>query len=134
EHLAVDLDVGAPQARHERAVAHAQLAHRRVDARDPERAEFALFLPAVTVGVLPGLHDRLLGDAIDAAPAAAESLRLLQDLLVARACSRASLGSRHGGSLRRVRQHGAHGARIAVVDVGGAAKLALALRALLGED
>src|SRR5207248_9526953 len=53
EHLAVDVDVGALQARHERAVAHAELAHRGVDARDPQRAELALPLAAVAIGILP---------------------------------------------------------------------------------
>ena len=39
QHLAVDLDVGALQPGHECAVAHAELAHRGVDARDPQRAD-----------------------------------------------------------------------------------------------
>src|SRR6185436_4569589 len=38
EHLAIDLDLGFLHPRHERAVAHAELAHRGVDAGDPERA------------------------------------------------------------------------------------------------
>src|SRR5205085_5961485 len=52
KHLAIDLDVRLPQARHEGAVGHAELAHRGVDPRDPERAELALLLAAVAVGVL----------------------------------------------------------------------------------
>ncbi len=63
--LAVDLDRGLPQAIHEHAVRHAVLARRRVDARDPQRAEHALLGAAVAVGVLPGVHDRFLGDAKD---------------------------------------------------------------------
>src|SRR3982074_1892336 len=99
EHLAVDLDIGALQARHERAVGHSELAHRRVDAGDPQRAERALLLPAVTVSVLPGLHPRLLGDPVDVAAAAAESLGLLEDLLVARARRYSTFDSWHGALL-----------------------------------
>src|SRR5205085_5558544 len=99
EHLAVDVDVGALQARHERAVAHAELAHRGVDARDPQRAEGALLVAAVAVGVLPRLHHRLLGYAIDVLPAAAETLRLLEDFLVARARRDSTLDSWHGALL-----------------------------------
>src|SRR5437879_2015361 len=91
QHLPVDLDVRALQARHEAAVGHAQLAHRSVDARDPERAERALLVAPVAVGILAGLHHRLLGDAVDVAAAAAEALCLLEDLLVARARRYASL-------------------------------------------
>src|SRR6266446_1051746 len=93
EHFAVDLDVGALEARHERAVGHAQLAHRGVDAGDPQRAELALPLAAVAVGVLPRLHHRLLGDPVDVSSAAAEALRLLDDLLVTRARRYSSLDS-----------------------------------------
>src|SRR2546426_9003445 len=56
--LAVDLDLGALEPGHEARVGHAQLAHRCVDARDPQRADDALLLPAVAVGVLPRLHHR----------------------------------------------------------------------------
>src|SRR5678816_4472594 len=83
--LAVDVDIGALEAGHESAVAHAHLAHRRVDARDPQRAERALLVAAVAVRVLPRLHQRLLGYAVDVLPAAAETLGLLEDFLVARA-------------------------------------------------
>src|SRR5207253_7333920 len=99
QHLAVDVDVRALESRHEGAVAHAELAHRGVDARDPQRAELALLLPAVAVRVLPGLHHRLLRDAVDVLPAAAESLRLLEDLLVARARRYSTLDSWHAALL-----------------------------------
>src|SRR5438067_7268932 len=117
EHLAVDVDVGALQARHERAVAHAELAHRGVDAGDPERPELALLLPAVAIRVLPRLHQRLLRDPVDVLAAAAEALGLLEDLLVARARRYATLDSWHGALLRRVRQHRADGRRVGLIDV-----------------
>src|SRR5687768_12417467 len=99
QHLAVDVDVRALQPGHEARVGHAQLAHRGVDARDPQRADHALLGAAVAVGILARLHHRLLGHPVDVLPAAAEPLRLLQYLLVARARLRASLDSRHGALL-----------------------------------
>src|SRR5437762_329933 len=63
----------------------------------------------------------------------ADALRLLQDLLVARARRYSTLDSWHRGSLR-VRQHRAHRALVGRMDFGGAAQLADALLRLLGED
>src|ERR1051326_3691991 len=134
EHLAGDVDLRLLQPRHEARVGHAELAHRGVDARDPERADLALLLPAIAVGVLPRLHQRLLGDAVDVLPAAAEPLRLLEDFLVARTRRYASLDSWHGAPSARVRQHAADRRRIGMIDRAGAAQLALRLRLLLGED
>src|SRR5438309_2025546 len=101
ENLAVDVDVRAFETRHEGAVAHAERAHRGVDARDPQRAEGALLVATVAVGVLPRLHQRLLGYAIDVLAAAAESLGLLEDFLVARARRDSTLDSWHGALLRK---------------------------------
>src|SRR6185503_3879793 len=134
EHLAVDLDVGALQACHEHAVAHAQLAHRRVDARDPQRAELALLHAAVAVRILPRLHQRLLRDAVDVLAPAAESLGLPEDLLVARARRYTPLDSWHGALLTRVRQDRQDLPLVRLVDLGAAAQMALTLGALLGED
>src|SRR5581483_11466752 len=134
EHLAVDVDVGALEARHERAVAHAELAHRRVDARDPQRAELPFLLPAVAVGILPGLHQGLLRDPVDVLAAAAEAFGLLEDLLVARARRYSTLDSRHGALLRRVRQHGADRRRVGLIDMAHLAHVALTLGALLRQD
>src|SRR6188768_3323055 len=74
QHLAVNVDLRLLEAGHELAVAHAELARRRVDTGDPELAENALAGAAVAVGVLPGLHHRLLGDAEDILAAAAIAL------------------------------------------------------------
>src|SRR5262249_3065044 len=122
------------QARHEHRVAHAELAHRGVDARDPQRAELALLLPAVAVGVLPRLHHRFLGDTVDVLAPAAETLRLAENLLVALARRYVSLYPWHGALLARVRQHVADRRRVSVIDRARAAQLALGLRALLGQD
>jgi hypothetical protein len=57
---------------------------RGVDAGDPEAAELALALTTVTVGVLTGLHHRLLGDAIDVLAATAVTLGQGENFLVTR--------------------------------------------------
>src|SRR6185503_14030415 len=134
QHLAVDLDVGALQARHEDAIAQAMLAHRSVDAGDPQRAEGTLLVAAIAVGILPRLHQRLLGDAVDVLAPAAKPLGLLEDLLVARARRDSTLDSWHGGSLGRVRQHRTHRRRVGRVDRAAPAHLALPFGGLLGED
>src|SRR4051794_31237463 len=52
QHLAVDLDLGLLQAVDEPAVGEPVLAHRGVDALDPQTAEVALLVAPVAVGVL----------------------------------------------------------------------------------
>src|SRR5678816_2818093 len=94
--LAVDVDLRLLQAGHELAVGHAEAAGRGVDARDPELAEVALLGAAVAIGVLPGAHDRFLGNAKDVLAAAAKALGENEDLLVAGTCSDAAFDARHG--------------------------------------
>src|SRR6266478_9640067 len=62
QHFAVDLDAGALEAVDKSAVGQPVLAHRGVDALDPQPAEGALLALAVAIGILHGLLDRLLGD------------------------------------------------------------------------
>src|SRR5678816_4798834 len=94
--LAVDVDLRLLQAGHELAVGHAEAAGRGVDARDPELAEDALLGAAVAIGVLPGAHDRFLGDTKDVLAAAAEALGENEDLLVAGTGGDAAFDARHG--------------------------------------
>src|SRR4029453_11385907 len=84
EDLAVDVDRCLFETVHEHAVAHSELAHRRVDAGDPQRAEIALLYAPVAIGILPRLHHRFFGDTEYRIAPTAESLRLLQNLLVPR--------------------------------------------------
>src|SRR5512134_2392399 len=72
ENLAVDLDRGFLEAVHEGAVAQPELARAGIDPGDPEGAELALLHAPVAIGVLPCLHDRLLGDAKDVLSPAVE--------------------------------------------------------------
>src|SRR3954452_2331701 len=60
QHLAVELDLSQAQAVHQLAVAHALLARGGVDPLDPQAAELALTVLAVTVRVGAGLEQLLL--------------------------------------------------------------------------
>src|SRR5579871_5937456 len=82
EHLAIDRDPGLAEAVDKSAVGEALLARRRVDALDPQRAEGALAVLAVAIGVLVRLLDRLLGDADRILAPAVIALGGFQDLLV----------------------------------------------------
>ena len=49
----------------------------RIDADNPQRAKFALFLAAVTIGVLTGLDDGLFGNPEYFTPSAVVTLGLV---------------------------------------------------------
>src|SRR5690606_15938955 len=89
---------------------------------------------AVAVGILPGAHDRLLGDLVDVATAAAIALGLFENLLVARVRRYPTFDSWHGWLPLCVRKHRADVRVIRRVNPGRTAQLALALGGLLGED
>jgi hypothetical protein len=96
EDLAVDLDRGLLQARHELAVGEPQSAARCVDAGDPQVAEHALLGAAVAVGILPGPHDGFLGDPEDILAAAAVALGKGEDFLVTGTGCDTTFDARHG--------------------------------------
>src|SRR6185436_8389189 len=95
EHLAIDVDTGLLQAIDETAVAQVELAGRRVDALDPQRAEVAFLEPASAVRVLAGLDDGLLRRAEYLAAGVVVALRLLENFLVACTRGDASLYTCH---------------------------------------
>src|SRR5690606_5911451 len=101
EHLAVEADRSTVQAVDEHAVRDAVLAHRRVDPRDPQRAEYALLGTPVAIRVLAGPHDRLLGNAKDVSAPSAVTLGRRNDLLVARSRRDSTFDSGHGALLMR---------------------------------
>src|SRR5690606_32638397 len=91
--LAIKLDLRLHQPVHENAVGQAVFTRGGVDAGDPEGAEYSLAIAAIAVGILPRLHHRLLGDPEYGTAAAAVSLGLVEDFLVAGAGGYASLDS-----------------------------------------
>lgn len=88
QNLAIDLNRALVEPIDHPAVVQPMQACRRIDAGDPQRAEGALALPTVTVGILSSLDDRLFGDTIDPAAGAIVALGLVENLLVRRcACT-----------------------------------------------
>ena len=81
QHLAVHLDAGLLQPGDEARVGQAVLAHRGVDALDPQAAELALLVAPVAVGVLQRLLQPLQRDPVIGGRAADEALRLLRTFL-----------------------------------------------------
>src|SRR5258708_4888998 len=69
QHLAIDLDAGLLQSVHQAAVRNAALASERIDTRDPERSELALFLLAITISISQALFERRPCLTIKFAPA-----------------------------------------------------------------
>ena len=82
ENLAVQFDPGEREAVDKSGIGQTMLAHRRVDALDPQRAEVALVLTATDIGVLERLLEPFRRDAVGVLGAAAETLGGLQNLLV----------------------------------------------------
>src|SRR6185437_4813864 len=96
QHLAVDGDAGFAEAVDQTAVGQPELTRGRVDAHDPQGAELALLLLAADIGVLLGLGNGLLGNAVDLAAGVVIALGGFQGFLVTRTRSDATLDSCHG--------------------------------------
>src|SRR6266481_3067862 len=69
EHLAIDLDASLLQTVHQAAVRDAVLARERIDTRDPQRSELALFLLAIAIGIGEALLESRASLTIKFAPA-----------------------------------------------------------------
>src|SRR5690606_41309176 len=95
EHLAVDRDLSLAEAVDKSTIGQPVIAHRGVDALDPQGAEIALLVAPVPVGVLAGLVDGGLGGPAGILAAAVKALRLLQDLLVTGVSGDASFTACH---------------------------------------
>jgi hypothetical protein len=134
QHLAINLDRSLLQTVHEHAVWQAMLTCSRIDTRDPQCAELALPLAAVTIGILPRLHHRFFGDAIDAVAAAAVTLGLVQNFLVARARRYTTFNSCHFNYSLCVGHHGSNRRRVGCMNFSRSTQLTLVLGGLLGKD
>src|SRR5262249_11814050 len=97
QHLAVDHDARLRQSVDKSAVGEAEWTHRGVQPLDPERAESALLALAVAERILPGLLDRLLGDADGVLAAAVIALGGLVDFLVLGVRGHTAFDARHDG-------------------------------------
>src|SRR5439155_25640544 len=96
EHLAVQRDAGCRQRGDEAVVVHAALLQGGIEARDPQRSEVTLLLPAVAPGVLVGLAGELQRLAVQRTGAGAEAGGTLQHALAFTGMSRAACGAGHG--------------------------------------
>src|SRR5439155_7745647 len=110
------------------------IARARVDAGDPQGAELALLVAAVAIRVLTCPHHRFLRDAVDVLAAAAETLGLLEDFLVARARRDSAFYAWHGAAPLSVGKHRLHVAQVGRIDPRAAAQLTLVLGGAFGED
>src|SRR6266404_9075875 len=81
QHLAIEVDAGLLERRHELRVREPHLATRRVDPHDPERPRLALLLLAAAVGEGARAQHRFGGGLVELATSAEVALRLLEDLL-----------------------------------------------------
>src|SRR5690625_2778641 len=99
QHLAVDFHARQVQAVDHAAIGQTVLASSRVDAGDPQGAELPFALPAITIGILTRLRDRLVGDPEGLTAHAVIAFRLAKNLLVARFGGYAAFYSCHALSL-----------------------------------
>src|SRR5262249_47663073 len=96
EHLAVDGDAGPLDAVDQLRVGQAVLAGAGVDALDPQRAEVALAVATVAIGVLERLLDALERDAVVGRGTAEIAGPHVDDLLVTGVRRDAPLDASHG--------------------------------------
>src|SRR5690625_5869857 len=119
KHLAVNADHGALEAVDNAAVRQTVFAGSRVDALNPQAAEVALALAAVTVAVLAGLDDSLLGYAKRLAAGTIIALGPAQHLAVAATGGYRTFYSCHDRSPLKVWQQLTHAFFIGLADQGG---------------
>src|SRR5215203_3940971 len=96
QHLAIDLDPRPAEAVDKSRIGQAVLAHRRVEALDPERPEGALLVLAVAVGVLHRPVDRGLRGPDRVLAPADEALGGFEGLLVLGVARDAPFHAGHG--------------------------------------
>src|SRR3984885_13258751 len=100
QNLAVDFDPRRGKAGNKAAVGEPMLAHRRIDALNPQSAKLALAILAVAIGVLHRLVDRGLPGADGVLAPAKEALGGLKHLLVFGVSGYAPFDACHRSNLR----------------------------------
>ena len=95
QHLTVNFDASQVQAVDELAVGQFVHACCGIDTLNPQRAELALALATVAIGILTRLYYRLLGNSIDLAAGAIIALGLVQHLLVTLVRLNSTFNARH---------------------------------------
>lgn len=93
--LAVETDAGLLEAVHEHGVGHAVGTGAGIDTGDPQTAERTLLIAAVTVSILTGAHNSLLGNAVDVVAAEAETLGKGKNFLMTGTSRHTTLNSGH---------------------------------------
>jgi len=96
QHFAIERHSGVLEAGNESAIRQAVGPRARVDARDPQLAELALALAAVTVSIVERVQQTFARFFPEPVAAATLALHHSQDFVVAAAQDRAALCSRHG--------------------------------------
>lgn len=66
-----------------------------IDTGDPQTAERTLLVTAVTIGILTGAHDSLLGNTVDVVAAEAEALGKGENFLMTGTSRHTTLNSGH---------------------------------------
>src|SRR6202453_760954 len=100
QNLAVDFDPRRGKAGNKAAIGQPVLAHRCIDALNPQSTKLALTVLAVAIGVLHRLVDRGLGGSDRILAPAKETLGSLQHFLVFGVGGYAPFDARHGSNLR----------------------------------
>src|SRR5699024_6695353 len=127
----------------------------RIDASNPQGTKIPFAVPTITIGILPRLENRLIGNAVRATTRTVITLRLLENLLVTGFRRHPTTYSCHlckyllkiktrgmprptpRPQRRRrllVRNQSVHGRLISLAHEGTLGQLILALRRLLGQD
>src|SRR5262249_40100729 len=96
QNLAVDFDPSRGKAGNKAAIGQTVLAHRCIDALNPQSAKFTLAVLAIAVGVLHRLVDSSLGGADRVLAPAKEALGGLEHLLMLGVGGYAPFDARHG--------------------------------------
>src|SRR5690554_1046474 len=95
QHLAVNLDTGFLQTTDKATIGQTMLTGTSVDTLNPQGTELTLALTTVTIGILAGLDDSLLGHAKNARTGTVVTLGHLKNFLVTTTSDDTTLDTSH---------------------------------------